>query len=137
MNSENQETYNKLIEELKQNREEMAEMLDAAVSFRKQVNQIIPPSTDFKKKWLVDEKMKLVVSVFGIELDIRKQRESSLKTEIELRRKISGEEMTKAEEVMWRDASTLAKALEMVEGKKHPQYHDEIPMDTDDSEQFI
>ena len=129
MSNENQEVYETIISDIKKNREELSEMLDAAVAFRKQVNQIIPPSTDFKKKWLIDEKMKLVVSIFGVELDIRKQKDSSLKSELELRRKIAGEENSKPEESVWKDAATLAKALELVEGKKHPDYKEEVPMD--------
>lgn len=129
MSAENQEEYSKLINEIRQNREEMSEMLDSAVQFRKQVHQIIPPTTDFKKRWLVDEKMKLVVSIFGVELDIRKQRDSSLKTELELRRKIAGEEDSKPEESIWKDANILAKAIEINEGKKAPHYTDEVPMD--------
>ena len=123
------EKYDELISEITKNRVEMAEMLDSAVTFRKQINGMIPTTTDFKKKWLLEEKMKLIVSIFNIELDIRKQTDSSLKSEIELRRKVSGEEQIKSVEEVWADASALSKALEQLEGKKHPVFSDEIPSD--------
>lgn len=124
--------YTELLEEIRTNREEMKDMLTSAVQFRKQVNTIIPPTTDFKKKYLLEEKMKLIVSVFGIELDIRKQRENSLKTEIELRRKITGaDKETNDADNLFRDAATLAKAIEINEGKKHPKYEEEIQSDDD------
>ena len=125
----NSEKYDELISEITKNRQAMGEMLDTAVTFRKQIDTMIPSSTDFKKKWLLEEKMKLVVSIFNVELDIRKQTDASLKSELELRRKVSGEEMTKSVEEVWSDSKSLARALEQLEGRKHPVFSDEIPSD--------
>jgi len=126
----NDDLYIGLIEEIRTNREEMGEMLKTATQFREQVNTILPSTTDFKRRYLVEEKMKLITSIFGVELDIRKQRETSLKTELELRRKISGEEDDRSKNAVYNDAIALAKAIEKYEGKKQPDFKEEIPQDT-------
>lgn len=112
--------YSGLLEDLTNNRKELDSMLDTATTFRKRIDTVIPDNIDFKKKYLMEEKMKLIVSTFGIELDIRKQKEASIKTEIELRRKLSGEESS-AEE-LYRNAEWVAKQIEKIEGKKTPSF---------------
>ncbi len=112
--------YSVLLDDLTKNRKELDSMLETATTFRKRIDTVIPDNMDFKKKYLMEEKMKLIVSTFGIELDIRKQKETSIKNEIELRRKLSGEE-TSVEE-MYRNAEWVAKQLEKLEGKKTPVF---------------
>jgi len=117
--------YSVLLDDLSNNRKELDSMLETATTFRKRIDTVIPDNMDFKKKYLMEEKMKLIVSTFGIELDIRKQKEASIKNEIELRRKLSGEE-TSVEE-MYRSAEWLAKQLEKLEGKKTPVFDTPTP----------
>ena len=125
----NTERYNEIISEVRTNRDGLENMLATAVEFRKQVNALLPATTDFKKRYLVEERMKLVTAVFGIELDIRRQRESSLKTELELIRKVSGEEDSKASSLLYADAVELAKAIEKMEGKKTAAFSEEVAAD--------
>lgn len=122
--------YDELITEIRENRNQMSEMLETAIEFRKRVSEIIPKNSDFKNKWVLEEKMKLIVSIFGVELDIRKQKEASLKSEIEMRRKISGDDEKNAD-ANAKDVIQLAKAIEILEGKKQPKYETEaeIPRD--------
>ena len=109
-----------LLNELTNNRKELDDMLITSTTFRKKIDTILPADTDFRKKYLIEEKMKLITSIFSIELDLRKQKESSIKNEIELRRKLSGAE--KDDQELFADSIMLARALEKLEGKKIPKF---------------
>lgn len=121
--------YDELLEELTKNRKELDGMLETATEFRKKVDTIIPDNTDFRKRYLVEEKMKLITSIFSTELDLRKQKENSIKNEIELRRKLTGAEID--DEQKYNDAVKLAKALEQLEGKKVPKFEGKVEGDTE------
>jgi hypothetical protein len=124
--------YEELLNELRENRGELSNMLESAVEFRKQINDIMPASTDFKKRWVMDEKLKLIVSIFGVELDIRKQKESSLKSEIEIRRRL-----TKVDEddgaFSFENIAAIAKQIELIEGKRIPKYKKKIVDETNET----
>jgi hypothetical protein len=132
--SNNDARYEQLIDKLTINQSEYENMLTEIVETRKIVNQLFPKKLDYGKKFLMEERMKAITGVFDTELGIRKQLEASIKTEIELRRKLSGEEVTD-KEMIYSDAKELAKAIEKLEGKpiKH-NFDDSIPVDADEEE---
>jgi hypothetical protein len=76
-----------LIEDMKQNRGEMYDMLDDIKSFRKTLHILLPDKVDFKNRFILENKMKVLSSVLDTELSIRKQIDSSIKDEIGLRSK--------------------------------------------------
>ena len=119
-----EDEYDGMLLEIRENRKALDSMLETASTFRKKVGENVPDVTDFKKRYLMDEKMKTVATIFGLELDIRKQKESSLRTEIELRRKLTGQDQKNS-----LDVNEISKAIEKIEGKKLPTFGDDVPAD--------
>lgn len=102
------EYNNSLLNEISENRQALNGMLTTIQSIREQTTELLPKSTDFKNRHMMEEKIKAISSVFGVELDIRKQKENSIKVEIELRRKLGGED----DKISFDNIQDLAKAIE-------------------------
>ena len=108
--------FQKLIGSLSENRESLEEMLETVSEARKQIKILFPDKVDFKnKRFYMEERMKTISGIFSIELDIRKQKEQSIKAEIELRRKLAGEDDKRSLEDLYQDSVALAKALEIID----------------------
>jgi len=80
-----------LLQELIKNREELREMLKTILELRKKADELLPSSNDFRKRYIMDEKIKLITSIFDLELKTRDRIDSSIKNEFELRRKTNSE----------------------------------------------
>jgi len=87
----------RLLEELKKNRESIKEVIPEIRTLKEKVQRNIE-NNDYRSKYATDEKIKLLTSLYNIELDYRKQIESSIKTELEIMRKMSKEEKIITEE---------------------------------------
>lgn len=127
--------YNdKLLKDLSDNREALEGMLETIKDIREKTTELLPKSTDFKNRNILEEKMKAISSVFGVELDIRKQKENSIKTELELRRKLHQEER----DISSNDINTITKALELAITNTQGRESDDLifsEMDIVDSEE--
>ncbi|MFN6992214.1 MAG: hypothetical protein ACK4MM_05785 [Fervidobacterium sp.] len=77
----------KLIEELSENREEMKEMLQDVITFRKRIDDLLPKKIDFRNKFIFEERMKAISNILDTELKIRKQIDDSIRSEISIRTK--------------------------------------------------
>lgn len=94
----NEDECNELISDLRNNRKGYDEMLNTIAEFRKHSAEILPePPKDFRaktkySKFAMEETMKAISNIYSTELNIRKAKEYGIKTEIELRRKLSGKE---------------------------------------------
>ena len=106
-----------LLNKLSENRDSLDEMIVTISEARSQIKVLFPEKVDFKnKRHYMEERLKTIACIFGIELDIRKQKEQSIKSEIEIRRRLSGEGENRTLEDLYKDSVALSKALESLEG---------------------
>lgn len=77
-----------LIEELNKNRKESYDILDRITNFRNKIDTVLPTSSDFKYRKLLEDKMRLVTDIIKTELDVRKSIDNSIKMEADLSRKL-------------------------------------------------
>lgn len=117
--------YNELLDEIRDNRKEYDSMLNSIAELRKKTCEVLPEpmknSNDFRNKnkynkFAMEETMKAISNVFTTELNIRKSKENSIKLEIDLRRKLTGE--NESEEVQQKQIEKIAKVLEKMETDK-------------------
>ena len=103
----NESKYDSLIKELKVNRDSLREdVLPKIILFRTKLEALLPGSNDFKHRYLLEQKMKTVTEIVNSELSIRKQIDDSIKTEFDLVRKSSGEDVSEI------SIAKLAEAME-------------------------
>ena len=105
--------YNELLQTISDDRDKLDEMLTTIESLRKNTTAILPQTTDYRNKHLMEEKMKTISSVFATELNIRQQKEKSIITEIEVRRKIEREDKGINDE----DPETVNAVMKILEKK--------------------
>lgn len=105
---------NSLLEELKHNREDLHEMLGDITEFRKNLDILLPKKLDFREKFLMQERMRSVTEILRGELAIRGQIDSSIKLEIDIRRKSTDEDI----EDLPTQIRMYAKAMELLEDRK-------------------
>lgn len=106
---------NSLLGELKENRESLHDMLDDISEFRKKLDILLPRKLDFREKFLMQERMKTVTEILRGELAIRGQIDSSIKLEIDIRKKTTDNEDID----LPTQIRMYAKAMEMLEDKKN------------------
>jgi hypothetical protein len=81
------EREEELIKQLVNNREELREMLNSVVELRKKTDSLLPSTlADFRNRYIFDEKLKLIASIFDLELKTRDKLDSSIKSELEILR---------------------------------------------------
>lgn len=101
-----------LIDEIRNNREGAKKMLDRIRSFSDKLDTLLPKSDDFRNKFFLENKMKTLSEIINAELSIVKFLDDSVKTEVDLRKKLNADEDKKGSNVSIID---LAKAVEMAE----------------------
>jgi len=114
----NEVIYERLLGELSENRKELDVMLVDISSTRSIIEKLFPTTvnkTDYKTRFIMEERMKALTGIYGVELSIRKQKESSIKSEVDMRRKLSGEGDNRTLKDLYEDSAALAKAMEQYE----------------------
>lgn len=106
--------YKDLIEQVKTNRLNTLEMLERIKKYTTQVDSMIPNSTDFKSRFVVESKIKAVTEIMNVQLNIQKAIDQSVKDEFELRRK---SDALDSGETKGLDIRDLVSALEIMENK--------------------
>ena len=104
-----------LLKELKNNRENLHEMLVDISGFRKSLDVLLPEKMDFRNRHLMRERMNSVTEIVRGELAIRGQIDSSIKLEIDIRRRSTDDTV----EDLPTQIRMYAKAMEMLEDKKN------------------
>jgi len=104
-----------LLKELKNNRENLHEMLVDVSGFRKSLDILLPEKMDFRNRHLMRERMNSVTEIVRGELAIRGQIDSSIKLEIDIRRKSTDDTV----EDLPTQIRMYAKAMEMLEDRKN------------------
>lgn len=85
--------FNELIEDYKINRDKLKQLATEIEALKDRLSEIMPTdSRDFRQRYIMDEKIKIVSSVIGNLLDIRKEISKSIKDEIEMRNKLGTDE---------------------------------------------
>jgi hypothetical protein len=102
-----------LLEEYRQNREALKELLTNLENIQTEVANIFPEKIDKRFRYLFEEKIKTATSFFNSLLDIRKEISRSLKDEMDLRRKLSGSGSGELEDLL--DIGALADRVEKVQ----------------------
>jgi len=78
-----------LLSEFNTNREDYDSILEKINDLEKTVMEnFTADSKDFRSKHLIDNKLKTFSTFYGLKLDVLKQKDASLKTEIELSNKV-------------------------------------------------
>jgi hypothetical protein len=102
-----QEIIDGLINEMRENREEMKKMLEPIQSFKDHLISILPGSKDFKSKHLIDEKMKNISMVLSTELAIRREINSSIQSEFSIQVKSEDSRAGEDRDIIEQIAHTL------------------------------
>jgi len=104
-----------LLEELKQNRENLHDMLNDIYDFRKNLDILLPAKMDYKQKFLMPERMRSVTEILKGELAIRSQIDSSIKLEIDIRKRSTDDDV----EDLPSQIRMYAKAMELLKERKN------------------
>jgi uncharacterized protein YukE len=85
----NEEYFENLLIEYKEQREELKTMIIELKKFQDKIGKIFPDSLDNRYVRYFEEKVKAVTELYKAILDIRKEISKNIKDEMEFRRKIS------------------------------------------------
>lgn len=83
--------YLNLLHEYNENRKELKNMIKEISVLKNTVEDMFPKNVDARNKYILEERIKTVVSFFDSILKIRQEINRSIKDEIELKRKIEKE----------------------------------------------
>jgi hypothetical protein len=85
-----EEKYDDLLKEFIQHREAIKKMIVELESIMESVEKILPKTLDVRYMRFFEDKIKAITAFFGSLLDMRKEIVKSVKDEIELRKKLGG-----------------------------------------------
>jgi len=89
-----------LLKELTVNRDSLKKKLLDLENFNSQVQKVFPNTLDYKNKFLIDDKVKIVTGFYSTLLNYLQELNRSVKEEIEIRRRIAtGEEESKEQNI--------------------------------------
>lgn len=91
--------YDQLLQEFKENREDLKKMIVDLEEFKEKLNMVFPEKFDNRYKKFFEEKIKAITSFFNALLDVRKEINKSLKDEIDMRRRIEDKEDNTIEQI--------------------------------------
>lgn len=116
MDNDNLNNVETLLNEFKENRDALKEMIKNIEEYKEKIQILFPDKFDNKYKIFFEEKIKTMTSFFNSLLDIRKEINKSLKDEIELRRKMEQKEVDFESELDIR--SIAEKMINLTNNKK-------------------
>ena len=77
-----------LLTELTNSRAELTNYITDVGALRQKVGQMFPETLDFRNRYVLDEKIKVMSSFYGVLLNLRQEINKTIKEEIEIRRKL-------------------------------------------------
>ena len=115
-----EQIINELIDEIKQNRNELRKHIEDLESIKATIEKLFPSNLDARYMRFFEEKIKTTTSLFSSILQTRQEIHKSLKDEIELRSKYfkTGDGDDNDEIISHNDLRLLAERLEIIRGKK-------------------
>lgn len=82
-----------LVEEISENRIGVRGMLvDLEEKVTSKIEDLVPDTKDFRNRFAIENKTKVLSEILKLKLDLYKQIETSLKNEIEIRRKLDNKD---------------------------------------------
>lgn len=105
-----------LLKQFQEHRDAIKVMVDDLEKLKVRIDTLIPASLDARYIRFFEEKIKAVTALFNVLLDMRKEIASTLKTEIELRRKLGIEGELDIEELV--DIRKLSRKVEEFKEQK-------------------
>lgn len=108
-----------LLKEYSDSRKELSRYMESVDGLREKVNSIFPETTDFRNRFVLEEKIKAASSFFSTLLNIRQEYNKSIKEEIELRRKLFT--LTQEEDLNEDDIRDIADMIEEHVKKSKPK----------------
>jgi hypothetical protein len=91
LSDEKDEDLSPLLKELQENRLSLHGMLSELSKFRVHIDKLLPEKVDYRNRYVLAERMKTVVQIIQSELAVRKQIDDSIKSEVDLKKKVEGE----------------------------------------------
>lgn len=105
-----------LLRQFQDHRDAIKVMVDDLERLKVRIDTLIPASLDARYIRFFEEKIKAVTALFNVLLDMRKEIASTLKTEIEIRRKLGIESELDIEGII--DIRKLSRKVEEFEEQK-------------------
>ena len=87
--------YNQLIQEIRENREELKASIKEISKFKNVLDKIFPEKIDLRNKFIIEERIKTTVEFHNVLLKYRQELNKMIKDEFELRRKLDKSEEEK------------------------------------------
>lgn len=113
-NIDNDKRVTELLKSLDTNRIEMYEQLKRIKEVRGDLSELLPKDKNYlKNKFLLEQRIKTLTEICKIELDVTKSIEGSIKSEIELIRRLERQDDTKEY-----DITEIVKTLDKIESSK-------------------
>lgn len=84
---EKEKDFQGLINELVENRRELVDLLDKVKEVKNNIDKLVPTSSEFRNRYVLEQKIKTIVEIIKSELEIRKQIDNSIRSEFDLRKK--------------------------------------------------
>lgn len=78
-----------LLNKLSGSRDELSRYMAELEEIRKKAEELFPSNHDFRNRYILEEKIKTVSSLYSTVLNIRQEFNKTIKDEIEIRRKLS------------------------------------------------
>ena len=113
-----------LLSQFSESRSQLSAYMEQVDVIRNKVDAIFPTDTDFRNKFVLEEKIKAMSSFFSTLLNIRQEYNKSIKEEIEIRRKLVTSEQGKG-----KDDVDMRELAGMVEDQLKKNALDKEPSD--------
>ena len=99
-------------------RNAIQEMIDEVEKLRKQVALLFPDTVDARTRKFLEEKVKTMVGFYNVLLDMRKEISKSIKDELDIRRRLTDEDIDLGDIEELLDVGALAKKVEKFSDQK-------------------
>ena len=107
-----------LLEQFSIQRNAIQSMIDEVEALRAQVSQLFPETIDARTRKFLEEKVKTMVGFYNVLLDMRKEISKSIKEEMDMRRRLTDEELDLDDVDSLLDIGSLAKKVEKFQDQK-------------------
>ncbi len=101
-----------LLANFKTQRDAIQDMINEVDALRVQVAQLFPETVDARTRKFLEEKVKTMVGFYNVLLDMRKEISKSIKDELDVRRRLTDEELDLEDIDELLDVGALAKKVE-------------------------
>jgi len=126
MAEEQQDKIEILLTEFSQQRQAIMGMVTEVESLRGQMELLFPETIDARTRKFLEDKVKTMVSFYGVLLDMRKEISKNIKDEVEIRRRVEGGELGADDIEEMLDVRDIAKKMESFAKKKRQIQDDRL-----------